>query len=169
MSEDGRRAHAQGIILHHWSRLGNLPLVVVSLCVFCGKLRFSRESERGNRGDWHQRCLSEWLGTPAGRRYASRRVRRLEAGLMPHPPAGPGRPPTRENLRRHFAWAIVHHLGGWSYREIAEREGVHFTTVRGAISYIMERLPEPELVRKDFRHHVQFLEAHATVPAHSGN
>ena len=79
---------------------------------------------------------------------------------QPVPAAVPWRPVELQNLRRDFAWAIQHYLGDperYSYRQIAERERLSFSTVRDAIKGVNERLPEPELVPRTFRHHIEFL------------
>jgi len=124
---------------------------VVSRCVFCTRLTITDRS----KGNWHRSCLNNWYGTPQGRRYNSKNW--MNKGPIPIPRPGPGRPAAPEALKRAFAWAIQHYLGGRSYRDIARDEGVAGPSIHEGVAEVMAALPDPALVAQRHRGIINLL------------
>jgi transcriptional regulator with XRE-family HTH domain len=125
-------AQATGLLIKR-SKQGN---VVKGLCGFCGKIVLSNHQGRASKV--HQKCYQDHWGE------------RQRKGI-PAPTPGRGRPVELEKLRRHYSWAIRYKLGEESYGEIASSESVTRDAVAKGVQFIISRLPDPELVRKQFR------------------
>lgn len=159
MSEIDRHTTSKAIIAAKWAT-GAPSSIAISLCLLpdCRKVVLTGRQE-GRSPTWHLPCRQEWSRTREMRHWKSELVRGHKRP-QPLPAAEPWRPVELDNLRRDFAWAIQHYLGDpdrYSYRQIAERERFSFSTVRDAIKGITDRLPEPELVPRVFRQHIEFL------------
>jgi hypothetical protein len=127
---------ATGLLIKN-SRRAN---VVKGLCQFCGKLVFS--NHEGRAAKVHMKCYQNQLG--------------FKKGIPPEPPKR-GRPVELDRLRRHYSWAIRHKLGGESLGDIADEFGVARETVVNGIEFIVARLPEPDMVHKQFRDRISRL------------
>lgn len=163
--ERGRQRHADNAamgrrypkktkanLIRRWSGL-NLPKEVrFGQCIVCDKLvmTFSDVAK------FHRRCHQEWEGTEKGRHFQSLKVRGEKVSL-PAGKSGPGRRVTEESLKRSYSWAVEYYLGEKSLRDIAKENGVHFTSVRERIDFIIEKLPDPELSGSRFRRAIQLL------------
>ena len=159
MSQIDRHTTSKAIIVAKWAN-GAPSGIAITLCLLpnCRKVVLG-ECGEGRSPTWHLPCQQEWSRTREMRHWKSELVRGHKRP-QPLPAAEPWRPVELENLRRDFAWAIQHYLGDperYSYRQIAERERFSFSTVRDAIKSITDRLPEPALVPRVFRHHIEFL------------
>jgi hypothetical protein len=141
---------ARRALVWRWQR-EKLPDVVIGVCDGCGRWTFRRGSEKALSGHWHQACLVDFQRSGEGREYQRSKEK------LPAPRRGRGRPTDPDNLRRSLAWAIRHHLGGESFREIAEDVGVSPPAVEKAARRIIANLPSPALMRADFRNMVELL------------
>ena len=160
MTPIDRRTTSKTIIVAKWST-GAPSSIAIGLCLLpdCRKIVLTERRSPARAASWHLHCHQEWSRTRGMRHWKSALLRGRRRA-QPVPAAVPWRPVELQNLRRDFAWAIQHYLGDperYSYRQIAERERLSFSTVRDAIKGVNERLPEPELVPRTFRHHIEFL------------
>ena len=158
--EQVRRAIAAGQLARAWSQRPLPAWTSVGRCIFCRRLTL--QGRPTDRGLYHRPCFYTWSSTPEGRHFQSRVSRGLTADLpRPHPTRG--RPESAATLKRHFAWAIQHHLGGESFRQIARKENIGDRAVREGVERILALLPEPERLATRFRRTVQLLRADATI------
>jgi hypothetical protein len=162
ISDEGRKGYSRGKIVAWWSR-PTLPLVIVYQCVGCAKLNFVRASvarRPAYKSQRHQRCLWQWQRSEQGRAYNKSRARGLPAAMPGDGRRSRGRPATQNRVRE-FAWAIRHYLGGQSFRDIAADFDRSGSTIKDGVDLIISRLPAPEYVSKEFRRHVELLQAAA--------
>jgi hypothetical protein len=135
-------AQATGLLIKR-SKQGN---VVKGLCQFCGKVVFSAHEGRAAKS--HAKC---YQGQPG-----------FKNGLPPETPK-PWRPTELENLRKHYSWAMRHKLGKKeSYGDLAKEFGVAKETVVNGIESFIARLPDPEMVNKQFRDRILRLRSPAS-------
>lgn len=132
---------------------------LVGICELCGKLTISNANRPVRT---HGPCFRQWVATPAGKRWTRGWRRRGSPGALA--PRARGRPENTDSLTRHFAWAILHHLGGQSVRAIAAEAGVSPTAVHKAVAKVVERLPSLDIVPAVNRLSVELLTA-ATSPS----
>jgi len=121
----------------------------IGRCVFCRKLTFSRAKNAPTR--CHQICYSSWL---------EKQVK----WLTPPKNLGAGQPVAEDSLRKYLNWAEDHYFRKKSYREIAQRDRVHFTLVQQKIDFIMASLPDPAILEKRYGRRVSALIAAAASP-----
>jgi hypothetical protein len=145
LTPEGTARRLRSMIVHHWSR-DPLPRVIVFECRGCGGIAFCEErmlhQGRGRfvrTAEWHSACQPG-----PGRRPA---------------PDRPAHRPAKKDRRREFAWAIQLRAGGASVREIANRYGVHRSTVDEAIRKIQAVIEatSPALIPARFRPHVEII------------
>jgi len=133
------RAH----LIRNWSGKDLPKNVRLGICIFCGKIAI----RTGKAPKFNDRCYHEWLGTPEGRNFQSLKARGLKASL---PPSKAGHPVTEDSLKTSWAYAIQYCFGEeTSYRTIAEKYGVHFTSMSYGIKFLIDRL-DPQLLRSPF-------------------
>jgi len=138
------------LLIRAWSGKELPKSVRLGLCRFCGKL--ARTTKKAP--DFHKSCYLKWLGTPQGARFQSLKTQGLKVSL---PPSGPGRPMTEESLKISYAWSVQHYIAGKSYRTIAEEHHINFTSVRGRIRFLIDKLPDPSLLGSRFQRAVRLL------------
>jgi hypothetical protein len=127
-------------------RRRGLPRYVRGLCLICNKLVFS---SAGNPPRVHAPCL-----------YDYQRLNGVHTALPAAPlNKRPGVRPTLENLQRHWAWAIRHRLGGDSLNDIGKEFCIAKRSVADAIDMIMEHLPAPEQVARQYRQRIALIQS----------
>jgi len=166
-SAEHSRALSKSQIVTAWRPGGRRSNAVVGTCELCGKLTLGNVRQGKDPTRTHGACFYEWMKSPAGKRWLSTGIDRkhyLQERGRPGTlaPRGRGRPENRENVTRHFSWAILHYLGGESIRAIAKDASVTHPTVSEAVAKIIERLPSPEIVPAKWRLHVELLSAALT-------
>lgn len=141
LSPEGRRSLSRGMILSNWSGTteADLPNIIARPCYTCHTLILYPESGAERLKTGMPRCHR---GCRKGSRWAYQR--RL------------GRP-RRDDLRRDFAWALQHHVGGMSLRQIARNWDKDVGAVKRAVDAIMLMLPSPNIVQGKFRLHIELL------------
>ena len=154
-------------LLRVWRRAEGAIAVEFRLCRLCGRVLMV-EKERLNAGKlglFHRRCSDEWR----------RRIGKTDptilgrAARMPQPRQRSlgrnGRLPAAPELKEHFRWMILMHLGKMGYGSIAmlvskEQAGlVSRSTIRNGIASIERLLPPPELASLKFRPYLLALQA----------
>jgi len=124
---------------------------------------------------FHDPCRDEAMRTGEGRRWWSRmldlrRTYGMEmekvydlVGPLPTPRRSGRRRQTGE-LTRDFGWAVRHLLGGDLQTQLADESHVSVSTVSRGITSILELLPPPERVDRQFQRYVLALKL-ATKPS----
>jgi hypothetical protein len=151
-----RRRIAKSNIVRKWTVR---PMAIrVAICEGCEMLTISQRLRTSGR--WHGSCWRDWKRSPAGRRWLVAPGDRREQ--LPRRRRR-GRPYDEANLLRDFQWAILHYLGGQSFREIGAREGLAHKNVIKAVRSICSLLPDPDHVPRRYRVHVEALQAAKSV------
>lgn len=147
--------------IYSWWGRAELPTSThVRLCLGCSTLVLARPYP----SDWHFSCWNDLLQTPKGRARLRDKMpgEALDLGRLVKRQRG--RPKDDYDLlKRRFAWAICHHLGNVTTKDLARRYGVAQSTVSEGISFIMGALPDLNRVRKPFRPHIRLLAAEARI------
>jgi hypothetical protein len=164
-----RRRLAPGVsrvhLIRWWSRPPkDLPTFVrFGLCGCCGKIAITLS----DIPKFHWRCYHEWMRTPEGRHFQSLGRRGQKRGQEANPPVSKlelrvrvpvgGMSGTEDSLKISFSWAVQHCLEGKSYRTIAEENDVDHTSVRDRIQFLIDKLPDPDLLQPRWQRAVRFL------------
>jgi DNA-binding XRE family transcriptional regulator len=138
-------------LIRRWSGKALPKRIRFGLCIVCEKIAMTYGPEEPH---FHWVCHQNWQTTPEGKSFQSLKVQGLEASL---PPRKAQRPVTEESLKRSYSYAVKHYLAGKSYREVAKDDGVHFTSVKEQIEFLIKKLPAPNLVAARFRPSIELL------------
>jgi len=149
-----RAGQIMGLNASLWSGKVLPRTVRLNRCIVCDKITFTSKPRLTK---FHRPCFRTWSQTPVARRYYLGWKQGLEMNL----PSRIGRPTTEENLKIYFAWAVQHHFGEKSLREIAKENGCSFRLVKQQIDLIINNLPAPDLLSRPFKSRISLLLATA--------
>ena len=137
----------------------------IRVCLGCHRLlRVYRFEAVDQPVSWHGPC---WQRDSAAHLWLQRRQVLLRSG-KPQPfvnrrlgrhysPERHGRQYRPVELTRNYLWAVRHHLGGEPLRQLAREVGCDESVVRKGIQVTMNLLPDPSVVRREFRSAVRLL------------
>jgi len=129
----------------HWSEDQLPKRIGFGICIVCKKLVITMQSRDPH---FHKACHQQWERTPEGRRYQSLKIRGQKASLVAR---RPGRPLDTDTLVVTYWWTVQYCAGGKSFRQIGKTNNVDHTTVRDRVSWLLSRIPDPNLVAARFR------------------
>ncbi|MBI4487622.1 MAG: hypothetical protein HY694_00930 [Deltaproteobacteria bacterium] len=140
----------------------DLPRFVrFGLCIVCGKIAIRLSGGR-EAPKFHKRCYHEWMRTPEGQRVKSLWRRGQEAST-PQPQlrlrvkAPVGMSGTENSLRISFSCAVQYYLAGKSDQTIADENSIGRASVNDRIKFVIENLPDPDLLFPRFQRIARLL------------
>jgi hypothetical protein len=138
------QANRQGKSIAHLSREASAR-AIRGLCLICGNLLFVAQYPSKT----HLKCFNEHQRERGRARWYEPLTEKARRG----------RPPTVENIRKHYTWTIRHFLKGESLESIAKDSNVSKNAVVDGIGFIKNHLPEPEIVAARYRERLTLLRA----------